>query len=221
MNTLAAALLLAPVLAAAAPPPAPFQGVLEARMYGPHARGVSRAQISPDGLLNDMQVETPAARASGADKVRAISLYRSAEPDRVYVLDPARRTYRVELAAKKSGRERSWKVQRQGKGEVAGLACEKAVLTCSEGDRIEVCVSTEIGRGARWLRAVQDGDAGVGAGSSRALAAAGLSGYPLRWSLEAKGGSSALTLEVTAVERREIPASAFSLPEGFTEETRR
>jgi hypothetical protein len=209
--TTLAALLLLPTLAAA-----PFQGVLEGRMYGPHASGTSRALVSPDGLRNEMEVETPASRASGAARVRAVSLYRGAEPDRVYVLDPVRKTYRVD-PVRKAARTRTWKLVRQGRGEVAGLPCEKAVLTSREGDRIEVCVSSEIGRGARWLRAMQEGDAGVGAGSSRALAAAGLSGYPLRWVLQAKGGSSALVLEVTSVERRELPPSTFALPEGFAE----
>lgn len=217
MNALAATLLLVPALAAAAP----FEGVLEARMFGPHAGGTSRALVSPEGLRNEMQVQTPAARASGAESVRAISLYRSAEPDRVYVLDPVRRTYRVDAVQKKASQGRTWKVARQGRGEVAGLPCEKAVLTSAEGDRIDLCVSTEIGRGARWLRAVQEGDAGVSAGSSQALAAAGLSGYPLRWVLQAKGGASALTLEVTAVERREVPPSTFAVPEGFAETPRR
>lgn len=218
MNALAlAAALLAPSLAAAAP----FQGVLSGRMYGPHASGTSRALVSDEGLRNEMEVETPASRASGADRVKAISVYRSAEPDRVYVLDPARRTYRVDAVRRQRDRTRTWKIERRGRGEVAGLPCEKAVLTSPEGDRIDVCVSTEIGRGARWLRAVQEGDAGVGAGSSKALADAGLSGYPLRWILQAKGGSSALTLEVTSVERREVPASTFAIPDGFAEAPRR
>jgi hypothetical protein len=211
MTILAPALLLLPALAAA-----PFQGVLEGRMFGPHASGTSRTFVSPDGLRNELAVETPAARASGAGAVKAVSLYRGAEPDRVYVLDPAGRTYRVEPVGT-SRADRKWKVARQGRGEVAGLPCEKAVLTTPEADRIDVCVSTEIGRGARWLRALQESDSGVGAGSARALARAGLAGYPLRWSLQAKGGASALTLEITAIERREVSASSFDLPPGFTE----
>jgi hypothetical protein len=211
VNALIPLALLLPTLAAAAP----FQGVLTGRMYGPHASGTSRALVSPDGLRNELEVETPASRASGADKVRAISLYRSAEPDRVYVLDPVRRAYRVDPVRKSAATARAWKLQRKGRGEVAGLPCEQVLLTSREGDRIDACVSAEVGRGAGWLRAVQEGDAGVAAGSSRALAAAGLSGYPLRWVLEAKGGASALTLEVTGVERREIPASTFAVPAGF------
>lgn len=213
MNLLATSLLVSTLSAAAAP----FQGVLVGRMYGPHASGSSRALVSPEGLRAEMEVETPASRASGADRVHVVSLYRSAEPDRVYVLDLARKTYRVDPVRKAGVRDRSWKVARNGRGEVAGLPCENAVLTSAEGDRIEVCVSKEIGRGARWLRAMQEGDVGVGAGSSRALAAAGIVGYPLRWVLQARGGSSALTIEVTGIERREVPPPTFALPEGFAE----
>jgi hypothetical protein len=216
MNLLAA--LLVPTLAAAS---APFEGVLVGRMYGPHATGVSRALVSPDGLRNEMELAAPAPRPPGAGRVRVVSLYRSAEPDRVYVLDPERKTYGVDPVRRAGGRERRWKVVRSGRGEVAGVACEKAVLTSVEGDRIETCVSTEIGRGARWLAAMQEGDAGAGAGSSTALAAAGLTGFPLRWILQAKGGSTALALEVTAVERRAVPPASFAVPEGFTRDPAR
>lgn len=217
MKTLAAVLLLAPAVATAAQAGPPFQGVLVGRMYGPHATGVARALVSPDGLRNEVELAAPARGPRGADGIRVVSLYRSAEPDRVYVLDPVRRTYRVEPIRKAGGRERRWKVARKGRGEVAGLPCEEAVLTSAEGDRVEACVSTEIGRGARWLAAMQEGDAGAGAGSSKALAAAGITGFPLRWILKAKGGSTALTLEVTAVERREVPPASFALPEGFAQ----
>lgn len=217
ITALFAALLLAPAAARAAA--GPFQGVLEGRMYGPHARGTTRTLVSPDGLRNEVQLEHPAAQASGKGKLVGVSLYRSAEPDRVYRIDPAAKTYRIERpGAGRAEPDRGWKVERRGKGEVAGLPCESASLTSAAGDRIDVCVSLEIGRGAPWLRALQQGDAGAGAGSARALAEAGLAGFPLRWVLQTKGGATALTLEVTSARRRAVAAAELAPPEGLEEQ---
>ncbi|MBI5067961.1 MAG: DUF4412 domain-containing protein [Deltaproteobacteria bacterium] len=194
---------------------APFEGVLEGKMEGPHASGNTRAYVSPAGLRAEVGMVSPAARKSGLGTVRVVTIYRSDEPGRMLVLDAERKTYRVQEVVTEGQAAQGWTVKRGGTAEVAGLACEKAELTSARGDKAEVCLSAEVGGDAPWVKHIQQGGAGIGGGLVRALGDAGLRGYPLRWVHKATGAASAVSMEVTRVRREKVPEAAFRVPRGY------
>lgn len=196
---------------------APFEGVLEGKMEGPHASGNTRAYVSPAGLRAEVGMVSPAAKKSGLGTVRVVTIYRSDEPGRMLVLDAERKTYRVQPVFPEGQAAQGWTVKRGGTAEVAGLPCEKAELTSARGDRVEVCLSAEVGGDAPWVKHIQQGGAGIGGGLVRALGDAGLQGYPLRWVHKATGAASSVSMEVTRVRREKVPEAAFRVPSGFRE----
>lgn len=196
---------------------ATFEGVLEGKMEGPHASGNTRAYVSATGLRSEVGMVSPAAKKSGLGTIRVVTIYRSAEPGKMYVLDADRKTYRVHDVFPEGEAAQGWTVKKEGTSEVAGLACEKASVTSSRGDQVEVCLSREVGGDAPWVKQLQQGGGGIGGSLVRALGAAGLQGYPLRWVHKATGAASVVSLEVTRVRREKVPESAFQVPKGFTE----
>lgn len=201
---LALAALLVPHAALAAD----FEGVLSFKLSG-ETSGTMRSFVSKHGMRSEAEMQAPPElQQAGMGKVlKTATIIRASEPRTVYVLDVARKTYSTFVSEPGSSRDdATYTVKRAGKDRVAGLSCEKATVSSSEGETIDVCITTELRADSTWMRALAQGDED---GSDAALRKAGLEGIPVRWS---SGGT---TMELVSLDRRSVPASTFAIPEGF------
>jgi len=146
----------------------------------------------------------------------SVSLWRHAEPDLVYLLDEARKTYQV-LDVKKAREanrgvdQEKWTVRRLGKDKVAGFSCEKVAARHGEGKEMELCVTAEISSRGALSRGMLD-ERASGGGLFQALKEAKVEGFPIRWVVK---GKDEATMEVVSAKRQSVPASTFEIPSGW------
>lgn len=170
----------------------------------------------------EMQMADAGGRKSSSmpARMKMTMFAKISEPDKLYMLNDQNKTYSIWDASKfreesKNRPKETYTVKKLGKDTVAGLSCQRALLTSSKGDEIEACVSSELAASSQWLSAMNRGDAGSGSWIE-ALKGAGLEGFPIRWSTRSKGSKdTTMTMEVTRVERRSLPASLFQVPSGY------
>ena len=153
---------------------------------------------------------------------KTITIQKLSEPDRVISLNDERKTYTITDLKSLRGEvvpgasPKTYTVKKLGRDTVAGLACEKAAVTSSDGTRSALCVSTEVIPSSAWGAAQNWSE-----GSSdmiKALRDAGLDGFPIRMTILPKGESqAAYTLELVRLETRPIPSSVFEVPPGYAE----
>jgi len=215
-----AALLLAP------PARAEFEGVVEGKVTGMMS-GTFRAQVGKAGIRSEVEMDTTAvAQASKGQlppglsvNVKRINIQRKAEPGKVYLIDPERKSYMVIDAsengeAMKDAARESYTVKKLGKDKVAGFSCEKVAVTGEKSGEMQMCVADELA--PEWAQSALQSGRGSG-GLVTALKKAGVQGYPVRWSRgDGRGGT--ITMELTSAKRQSIPASAFEIPAGYQEQ---
>ncbi len=227
-------IILAAALAAAAPPTATaqFEGVANFKITTNTGRGQvipGTGQIYVTRTAYRMEWETDVSafgrersggsRSGAPEKVRMAMFGHVAEPDKLYMIDDANRTYSIWDLKKMRGEHQAPKltytVQKLGTETVAGLPCQKALLTSSTGDQVEVCVAKDFAVSAQWLAAMnrRQGDSNEW---MKTLQENGLVGFPVRWAIRRKGAKeAAMTMELTRLERKTLPASLFEVPAGY------
>ncbi len=216
-HRLAALAALAVPLAASA---SDFEGVIESRVTSPHANGTAKLWVSKAGARMEMDMTAGARAAPGQPAaqhpVHMVTLYRRAEPDLTYLVNVGQKTYTVldarEARKARAGTEsdETWTVKKLGGDKVAGLPCEKALVTSSGGREFELCSGTGILVGAGLLEAMEQRSRGR---LFQTLHDAGLKGFPLRWIQKEKDGT--MTWEVVRAHRESVPASTFEIPAGY------
>jgi hypothetical protein len=208
---------------------AEFEGVADMKIttHGGQANvtGTGKVYVSKAGYRSEMEMFNPQMeKTAGVKSMRMVSIGKPSDPDKVYMLNERMKTYAVldtkktrELASKMKSEktERKYTVKRLGKDAVAGLSCDNVLITREgEKEQIEACVSKEFMMGD-WLKAMQRQSHG-GDDVFKALKDAGLEGYPIRMVTKQPDGAG-MTMELTKVERRPIPASMFEIPPGYKE----
>jgi hypothetical protein len=188
-------------------------------MTGPHANGTAKLWVSKAGarMEMDMRAAAPAEAGQAAPRgVKMVTLHRKAEPDLTYLVNVEQKTYTVLDAreARKTtagmGSDETWAVKKLGGDKVAGLPCEKALVTSSRGKEFELCAASGVLGGSALLEAVERRARG---NLLRALHDAGIRGFPLRWIQKAKEGTT--TWEVVRAHRESVPPSTFEIPAGY------
>jgi Domain of unknown function (DUF4412) len=227
-----AALVLGTLLAAASPARAQFEGVAEMKITTSTGKGISipasgkvfvtRAAYRMEWEM-DISRFTRGKSAGASDapqRIRTVLFGTLADPDHLTMLDDARKTYSV-WDVKKTRTEagelpkQTYTVQKQGADTVAGLSCQKAELTSSNGNVIDVCVSKDFGGSSDWL-AVLGRRQREGSGWVAALRENGLAGFPLRFSMRTKAGAEPfVAMQVTKIERGPQPEALFAVPAGY------
>lgn len=215
---------LVAVLVAGPAAAADFEGVVEGRITGVMA-GTFRAQVGKGGIRSEVEMGMPAGPKGGPQgmpgmpaSMKQVTLQRRGEPGKVYMLDEARRSYRVIDAAQAREQLRDapaekFTVKKVGKDRVAGFACEKVVATGEKSGAMELCVTGEIA--PEWAKSALDQGQGEG-GLVAALRQAGVQGYPVRWSRQ-DGRGGTVAMELTSAKRQAVPASTFEVPAGYEE----
>jgi len=213
---------------------AQFEGVIEMKMEGSGAAsmsGTGKTYVSKRAWRSEMEM-TSADMKKDPETVKALGgkaafkmvmLGKLSEPGISYMINDVTKSFaRIDAAemAKNLPKEteRKWTVKRLGKDQVAGLACEN-VRASEEGKKAEydLCVTKELPTG-EWMRAFQRQQRGTGGLWMKALADAGVDGYPIRMLMkESATGPVTMKVEATKVERRSLPGSLFEIPPGYKE----
>ena len=212
---------------------AQFEGVANFKMTmgsGPDmsSQGDGKIFLSPAGYRVEWKMDLSSMRkghegAKAAPATMAMTmLARKADPGKVYMLNDEKKTYSVVDQGKavedrgKTPKDR-FTVKRLGTEKVAGVSCQNALLTSSQGTEIEVCAAKELAASTDWLASLNRRQP-EGASWLTALKEQGIEGFPVRWVIRKKGSTQPLTtMEMTRLEKRPLPASLFDVPAGYTE----
>jgi hypothetical protein len=203
----------------------PFEGVADFRIQtnvekGKALLGTGKFFVTPSAYRTEFEMTVPESartRRAGPQRMKMTMLGKVSKPDVLYMVDDENKTYSVwdtTQAAAGNMPKDTYTVERLGSGSAAGIACERALVTSSKGDRFEVCMSRELGASADWISAMSRRER---AGNwIRALKEKGLEGFPIRWSMFRKDETEPfMTMELTHLEKKSLPASLFDVPAGY------
>ena len=228
-----AAWVLGTVLAlAASPARAQLEGVAEMKITMNTGKGESipasgKVFVSKTAYRMEWEMDLSRVarkKSAGASEtpqhVKTVLFGTLADPDHLTMIDDARKTYSVwDLKKTRSeaadAQKPTYTVQKLGTETVAGLSCQKAQLTSSNGNVIDVCVSKDLGGSSDWL-AVLGRRQREGSGWAGALRENGLAGFPLRFAMRTKAEAEPfVTMQVTRVDRGPQPEALFTVPAGY------
>jgi hypothetical protein len=226
-----AALVLGTVLAAAPPARAQFEGMAEMKITTSTGKGESvpalgKVFVSTAAYRMEWELDVSrfakgkSATSDSPQKIKTVLFGTQTDPDHLTRIDDVHKTYSV-WDLKKTRAEagelpkQTYTVQKLGTDTVAGLSCQKAELTSSNGNVIDVCVSKDVGGSSDWL-AVLGRRQREGSGWVAALRENGLTGLPLRFTMRTKAGADPfVTMQVTKIERGPQPEALFTVPDGY------
>lgn len=225
MNTPTRAFLLGLATTAAAVA-LPFEGVADFRIQtnlekGKAVIGTGKVFVSPSAYRTEWEMTVPEStrtRKAGPQRMKMTMVGKSSKPDVLYLVDDESKTYTVWDAKQAKDSEGSSKetytIERLGSGSVAGITCQRAMVTSSKGNRFEVCVSKELSASADWIAAMSrrehTGD------WLRELKNKGIEGFPIRWTMFRKDETEPfMTMELTKLEKKTLPASLFEVPADY------
>lgn len=210
---------------------AQFEGVADFKVttntgQGQSVNGTGRMYVSPRAYRSEFEMQITGAGGSRDSRkvappaMKMTMFSKLSEPDKLYMLNEAAKSYSIWDLSKSredmtNAPRETYTVKKLGKDTVAGLSCQNALLTSSEGNEIEACVSRDFAASSDWIAAMNRGDRASGSWI-RSLKSAGIEGFPVRWSMRSKGSKDAtMTMEMTRVEKKSLPASLFEVPAGY------
>jgi uncharacterized protein DUF4412 len=179
--------------------------------------------LTKSAFRMDWEVDTPPKRgkagAGHPNVYKTTIIQRVAEPDRMYMLNTERKTYSIlhmDKNRETSSPDEAYTVKKLGRDTVAGISCEKALLSsASSGADHEVCVASELVPSSAWLATMnRRGASGLG----KALRDNGLEGFPIRITTRYKNGIGS-TFELVRFEKTSVPSSSFEIPAGYKQVT--
>jgi len=227
MRILFASLLLLPAAAFAQEGVATFKYTMQGRGGAPE--GQSRVYYSPSAFRVEMEMSlkdsapTSRPRPAGAPtSFKTTMLTKVSEPGKVYTINDERRTYSVTDVSKTHDtdpkNDEKYTVKRQGSDRVAGISCEKVLVTSSKGTEVELCVATDIAMPSGWSSAMNRQNVQHGAWM-KAVQDAGLKGFPIRTKFRSGSGENGteILMELVSLEKKSVPAAMFQVPAGYKE----
>ncbi len=194
---------------------AQFEGTLYMTVTHKHGGGNMRVQFSRTGVRSEVQMKTP----NGAG-MELVFLHQFKNPNIGYRIDDAARTYtEIDLKAARELRQKSegtgYTAKKIGTETVHGYSCIHSVVTDGNGRETEMWTSKEIGDLSSMTK-MMGANAPTNEGMSAALKSVGGDGFPVKVvnkGRDPNDGDS--VMELTKVEKKAPPASAFILPEGY------
>jgi hypothetical protein len=185
---------------------------------GPSIPSHSRVSFSGASARVDVDVDMSAVAGSSGSPVayKMTIIQKASEPDRMYMLNEAQKTYSVTHVDKTSDNpsQETFTVKKGGSDKVAGFACEKAVVTSSTGSESQLCITKQLVASTAWLTAMNRRTGG--SGLWKALHDNGLDGFPIRIATHNAGGTTS-QLELVSFQKTAVPSSAFQIPAGYKE----
>jgi Domain of unknown function (DUF4412) len=220
-------LLLAGIAAAAQ-----FEGVAAYKITttGGNGRSIDgTSKIFVTKTAYRMEMETSFGGAAAAEQgtgssraprhMKMTMIGKVADPDELIMVNDENKTYSIWDLKKMRGdaaapAPQTWTVKKLGSDKVAGVSCQKALLTSSKGSEIEVCMAKELAVSSDWFatmtRRQRDTNEWM-----QALKSAGLVGFPVRYVMRRGGKEALITMELTSLDKKSLSASLFEVPSGY------
>jgi hypothetical protein len=212
--------LLAGAALAAAPAFAQFEGEITMKMTMREGSGTGKNYISKAGVRSELDIQ------GSRMPMKMTTLVRAATPDLVYLINDAQKSYteidtkktREQLEKTRGKNKDAWAVKKLGRETVNGYACEHVLVTRGDDAKTEMewwtsrdiaGLSYEAMRGL--MRRGNDEE-----GIMKALRDAGADGFAVKMITREKGNPSpVMTMELTKIEKRSVPAALFEVPAGY------
>ncbi len=212
---------------AAATASAQFEGeatfkIVSRREKGAPLDGTAHMFSSKTGFRMEWEMETGSAGKGAPAQVKMVMLAKLPNPEKVYMVNDANRTYSVWDTKKaredrKTAPSETYKVEKLGTDRVAGYPCQNARVTSSKGSAFDVCVTREFGASGDWMAAMNRNDAETGSWL-KALNDDGIEGSPVRWSVRRKGSAEpTMVMELVRADKKALPTALFEVPAGYKE----
>lgn len=208
---------------------AQFEGVAEMKttMEGGRVTASSKMFLGKPGYRMEMKLSGADMQKAGMGGMTMATLVKAAEPNRVYQINDATRSYSVmdlskmkEQAAGQKTPDETYKVEKLGKDNVNGFSCDNARVTGSTGSVMEMCLTKDVAGSGQVFGALQGGSrSGSGDNLYKALRDSGVEGFPARMIVRDKSAKPMMTMELLKLEKRSLPASTFEVPAGYQEQT--
>jgi hypothetical protein len=194
--------------------------IVSRRDKGSTLDGTAHMFSSKTGFRMEWEMETGNTAKGAPERVKMVMLARLPNPEKVYMVNDANRTYSVWDTKKaredsKNASRETYKVEKLGSDRVAGYPCQNARVTSSKGSIFDVCVTREFGGSSDWMAAMNRNEAETGSWL-KALKDDGIEGSPIRWSVRRKGSAEpTMVMELTRADKKSLPASLFEVPAGY------
>lgn len=166
--------------------------------------GSMKSYTQDGNTRTEMQMNMPQMPGGG---INNISLILKDNPDKIYVLNEAAKTYTEHDKSAKSGAEGGYEVTVLGKENVNGYnSTHVKVKQGSSGHEVEMWVSTDLPNYAKYKAM---GTKYTDDYLFRSLAVKGVDGFPVR--ILANEHGHTMQLDLVKAEEKNNPASLFSL----------
>ncbi len=208
---------------------AQFEGVAELRIATTEGKaatsGTGKVYLSKLGWRTEVEMPDPGTEpAADRAPTRVVYVEKLNDPGTIFKINETKKTYSVlqmrktrMAASRKGGPREESIVKTVGQDTVAGIPCTAVQISQSRGRTlIDACFSEEFVTGD-WLRTLPRRTR-PGADFMAALKDLGLGGSPVRFQTKEADGSG-LTVEVTNLQRKQLPDSTFEVPAGYSRET--
>ncbi len=226
-------LLLAAFFASATAARAQFEGVADFKLTtntskGESIPGTGKIYVTKGAYRMEWETEIPPGRsakgkaADASQRIKSTMFGKVSDPDKLYMIDDANRTYSVWDLKKMRGEakdapKQTYTVKKLGTDTVAGLSCQKAEIESSSGTVIEVCVAKDFAVSSDWLAALGRRQK-ESTSWMTALRDSGLTGFPVRYAMRRKGAAEVfMTMVLTHIEKGPVSAALFEIPAGYRE----
>jgi len=211
--------MLAGAALAAAPAFAQFEGEITMKMTMREGAGTGKNYISKAGVRSELDIQ------GNKMPMKMTTLMRTATPDVVYLINDAQKSY-TEIDTKKTreqlektrGKKEPWIVKKLGKESVNGYSSEHVLITRGDDkSEMEWWTSKDIaGLSYESMRGLMRRNADNDEGIMKALKDAGAEGFTVKMITREKGNPNpVMTMEMTKVEKRSVPAALFEIPAGY------
>ncbi len=192
------------------------------REKGAPLEGTAHVFSSRTGFRMEWDMATGASGRKGPAQIKMVMLARLPNPDKIYMVNDANRTYSVWDTKKareqaKTAPKETYTVEKLGTDRVAGYTCQNVRVTSSKGSVFDVCVSRELGASSDWLEAMNRDNPDAGSWL-KSLRESGIEGSPVRWSVRSKGSAEpTMVMELVRADKKALSAALFEVPAGYKE----
>ncbi|MBC8044959.1 MAG: DUF4412 domain-containing protein, partial [Rhizobacter sp.] len=208
---------------------AQFEGEIDMKTTSSQGgNGTSKIKVSKAGDFRiDASMTMPMKMGNAAEPMamQMTMLKKKSAPDVMLMLNDKQKTYSEidlkkmqEMSAKTA--PEGYAVTKLGTEKILGYTCEHVKLTKSGSKsgvaEMEMWLAKDVASYELYMQ-MQGQQAGfAGTEMGKALKAAGVEGFPVK--SIAGGGNYAVTTEITKIEKKSVPSSAFEIPAGYTKQ---
>lgn len=192
----------------------PFEGAIDLKLTMEAGGGELRLWMAGERAKLDMAITMNPLPTP----LRMAVLLDAKEPRKATLVNDAMKSYSVIDLTDATGADSAggkYTLKEVGKEKLLGYTCTHITLTRPR-ELVDAWVTQELPDVYRVLRKLQQANPQFGAADAfRALDAAGKSGLPMRCIVVRDG--QRVTTEVRKIERRNVPASMFTVPQGYAQ----